>query len=126
MSESLPVDYDEHSAYWTGPPATSVRSESRGSTVVRVCAAIACGIAAIPLLPAIYLILASMLGAPHEFSGVGLVTGILGYVSLGTFCAAVLPFTLPKPWWTRGLVGSTHLFVGFSGLLIILGHYAEV
>lgn len=117
--------YDYAYAHWTASPAKPIGTESQVTTVVRVIAAIAGGTAGAALLLAIFMMLSSMYGGPNrDVHGYGFVMGMLGYIPLSIFCAAVLPLTLPKPWWTRGLVGSTLLWVGFSGLLIILGHYA--
>ncbi|OWL95581.1 hypothetical protein B7435_30320 [Mycolicibacterium peregrinum] len=117
--------YDYAYASWTAPPAKPIGTESQTTTVVRVLAAIAGGTAGAALLLAIFMMLSSMYGGPkRDVHGYGFVMGFLGYIPLSIFCTAVLPLTLPKPWWTRGLVGSTLIWVGFSGLLIILGHYA--
>ncbi|BBX30558.1 hypothetical protein [Mycolicibacterium alvei] len=117
--------YDYRYAHWTAPPAKPIGTESQATTVVRVVAAIAGGTAGAALLLAIFMMLSSMYGGPNrDVHGYGLVMGLLGYIPLSIFCTAVLPLALPKPWWTRGLVGSALVWVGFSGLLIILGHYA--
>ncbi len=113
------------SAHWPATPVrTPATTESQGVAAARIIAAIAGGIAGPPLLLAILLMLAALYGGPGCLNGVELVIGILGYIPLSVFCAAVLPFALPKRWWPRGLVGSALLLGGFSGLLILLGHYA--
>lgn len=122
-----PVNYHLFaSTYWTAPPsAKPVGAESQATTAIRIIAAIAGGTAGAPLLLAILMMLSSMYGGPNrDVHGYGFVMGVLGYIPLSMFCAAALPFALPKPWWTRGLIGSALIWVGFSGLLVILGHYA--
>ncbi|WP_454231245.1 hypothetical protein [Mycolicibacterium fortuitum] len=121
-----PVTYHGYtSTYWPAPPTKPIAAESQGTTAIRIIAAITGGTAGAPLLLAIFMMLSSMYGGPNrDVHGYGFVMGILGYVPLSVFCAAALPFALPKPAWARGLVGSALIWVGFSGLLIILGHYA--
>lgn len=118
-----PANYG-HYAYTHWPPRPPVKAESQGVAVARIAAAITGGIAGAALLLAILLMMAAMYGGPGCLNGVELVIGVLGYIPLSVFCATVLPFALPKRWWPRGLVGSTLLLGGFSGLLILLGHYA--
>lgn len=111
-------------SHWPPVPPKPARAESHGVATARIVAAIAGGIAGPPLLLTVLVMLSSMYGGPGCLNGVGLVLGILGYIPLSVFCAAVLPFALPKRWWPRGLVGSALLLGGFSGLLVLLGHYA--
>lgn len=120
-----PVNYGHYAyTHWPVPPAKHPKAESQGVTVARTAAAITGGIAGAALLLAILLMMAAMYGGPGCLNGVGLVIGVLGYIPLSVFCAAVLPFVLPKRWWRHGFVGSALLLDGFSGLLILLGHYA--
>lgn len=120
-----PANYGHYAyTHWPPTPPQPAKAESQGVTVTRIAAAITGAMAGAALLLAILLMMAAMYGGPGCLNGVGLVIGVLGYIPLSVFCAAVLPFALPKRWWARGLVGSALLLGGFSGLLILLGHYA--
>lgn len=117
-----PYDWQEQHPYdWRQHPPKPVPGQSQGVLAVRIVAAVFGGIAAVPWLLMVWMVLSSAFATnpardPH---GYGMIFGFLAYLPLSVVCAVLLPLALPKRLWWRGFAVSAVLLVGITGLLIL-------